>query len=207
MEKKGFILLENFKGDEKFFLIGFTLIEVMVVMMIIAVLVAILIPAMGAMVDKARVTQTLRVIENLRDACNMYYEDMGSFPREYEIGYNPSATSQHQLTYDQGGDWNGPYLDTPYKRADSPFAGWTGIYRPLTSWPSAPGGYGFDLNGDGSDETAGDGSLVRLDGCSQSVARKVNDIIDEGIPGTWTGTGKVEFGWGNRLVIYLSGER
>lgn len=188
-------------------LTGFTLVELIVVMAIIALLVTVLIPTVGHIRNRAKVTQVLRLVSTLRDACNMFYEDMGYFPTEFEIGHIPRIISQHQLTYDQGGNWNGPYLKTPYKRADSPFDGWTGVYSGLTSYPSNQGGSGFDLNGDGSDETRGGGSLVRLDGCDQHIAQMVNDVIDEGVPGPWTETGKVEFGWENRLVIYLTGER
>lgn len=182
---------------------GFTLLELTVVVVILAVLAAVLIPSVGNMLDKAKTTQVLRMVENLREACNMYYKDMGDFPAEWEV----SAASPHELSEDQGGNWIGPYLDTPLKQADSPFESTVRVYSPLTAPPSSPGGSGFDFDGDGSDGTDGDGSILYFANCPQNIAERVDNEIDEGVPGDW-GTGKVEYDTGaSELGIYLTGKR
>lgn len=187
---------------------GFTLLEIVVVIGVLAVLTATLVPVVAPLLDQAKITQTLRLIETLRKSCNMFYEDMHTFPTELELQDNPTSAAAHQLTQSQGGTWKGPYLENPYARTDSPCEGYTGVFRPLTAAPSDAGGLGFDLDGSGTEETAGDGAFLVLRGCGSRIAQRMNALLDAGVPGAWDQGGRVEYDAGvDRVAIYLTGGR
>jgi hypothetical protein len=74
---------------------------------------------------------------------------------------------------------------------------------------------GFDLNGDGTSETGqtgqnGPGNFVCFDKVSEATAKKINDILDKGVPENadeWKSKGKVEYQADGIINIYLIGGR
>jgi len=59
---------------------GFTLIEIMVVVGIIALLIGILLPALSKVQEKAKVTQTLGLMQEFAKACDSFQQEIGRYP-------------------------------------------------------------------------------------------------------------------------------
>lgn len=173
---------------------GFTLIELLVVIAIIGIMATVMAPVVGTSIDKARVAKMVALVKTLETACDAYYSDTGAYAYEYSTS---SAISYHRLAYDPGTvtGWSGPYIKKPLNRADNPFGTYIYLYSSL--------GSGFDLNGDGAVDKSGAGNFVRFN-ASQAHAQRINDIIDQGVSGTWSSTGAVTFS-GSTVSIYITG--
>ncbi len=59
---------------------GFTLIEIMVVIGIIALLVGILLPALSKVQERAKVTQTMGLMQEFAKACDAFHQEFGRYP-------------------------------------------------------------------------------------------------------------------------------
>ena len=84
--------------------VGFTLIEIMVVLTIIAMLAALVVPRLFKNVDKAKVQTTKAQIANLESALAGYKLDVGKFPTT-EQGLEALRTKPSGVEH-----WDGPYL-------------------------------------------------------------------------------------------------
>lgn len=133
--------------QHKFFVHGFTMLELIVVILIISVLSIFVAPKFFSRVDKAKEATAKAQLTVLSSALNVYRADMGSFPSN-EQGLSalvsaPSGSSK----------WTGPYLNgaLPLDPWDRPY-----IYRAqgqgrefeLLSYgqDGAPGGTGLDAD-------------------------------------------------------------
>jgi general secretion pathway protein G len=131
---------------------GFTLIEVMVVVIILGILAATIIPQFGKTVQNARVTRAQGDIHTLENALERYYLNMSRYPSTEEglrvlVEPPPGEASKA---------WSGPYIkQLPPDPWGNPYA-----YRsPGTSGPNRP----YDLwsrGGDGVD--GGEGEAMDL---------------------------------------------
>ena len=66
----------------------------------------------------------------------------------------------------------------------------------------------FDLDGDGTvDKSQGaGGNSLFFGGASEKDAKKIDDILDAGIPGNWMVAGKVKYdSTGGNTTLYLIG--
>lgn len=82
---------------------GFSLLELIVVMSILAVIGGMALPTVGKSVQRARVADTRRELNNLEVALTAYFEDTLAFPASFD-----------GLEHDPGDvpGWAGPYLRT-----------------------------------------------------------------------------------------------
>ena len=154
----------------------------------------------GKAIQKANAAKIIAVINTLETACEMHYIDTGRYASEYTIGV---PDIWNNLTKDPGNapGWNGPYIKKPLTRSDNPYRNHMVVSSSLTN---------FDLDGDGTVETFGEGNYVLFMSIPEVVARRVNDAFD-GPDGSgwaaddWQSRGRVELSAGVTLNIYLLG--
>lgn len=65
---------------------AFTLVEIMVVVVIIGLLAAVAIPAFKRIQQKSRLSTFLNDMRKIEDALNLYAQERGSFPPDYDGG-------------------------------------------------------------------------------------------------------------------------
>lgn len=176
---------------------AFTLLEILIVVVIIGILAALIAPQLSGAADDAKVAKILAVCDAVRAAQQGHYNDTGQLGVEDS---NSTNANQHLLSLTQTTTgWKGPYLDHPITVADNPF---NGRVRVLNTFGGDAGG-GFDLMGSGTDTVTGAGAYMVFYNVPQAAAQVANDIIDTGIGGTWSSTGRVEWTTNNRLIIFL----
>ena len=170
---------------------AFTLIELVLTIAIVVMLAAAMLPIVRLSIEDAKVAKVLELIDTLKVACQNHYFDTGKYAREYTAMNRPI---DHTLFMDPGySGWNGPYIVALLAAEDNPYGG---ILYLATAFPV----YGFDLDGDGARDKAGDGNMVDVRRISEGAARKINDKFDADVPGDWKVTGKV------RYLVYSNGD-
>lgn len=85
---------------------GFTLLELLTVVTIIAILAGLMIPVIGAVKKKAKITETRSRIDTLATAMRAYKDDTTEYPVEDDVD-NPTESFYYQLIY-RG--MNAPYV-------------------------------------------------------------------------------------------------
>lgn len=178
---------------------GFSLLEIVVAISIIAILVGVVGFRSGSAIQRGQASNFVQLVRNLEKAALTHYSDTGRYPREYSL---PQAASRRHLSAEQSyNGWNGPYIERPMARDDTNPFGQIHLYDSLSpgNWIS-----GFDLDGDGSVETTGDGCTLYLHDVPEEVARSLDETFDGGIGGDWFTTGRVV--WlesSSRVLVYI----
>ncbi|MEM6863451.1 MAG: hypothetical protein AAF627_22150 [Myxococcota bacterium] len=155
----------------------------------------------NGMTDKSRAAELVETIESLREPTSRYFQDTGQLPREYS-GYQ--GATYHRLALDPGVEgWNGPYIDEPIRSAWNPTGGNVHVYNYAVHRHT--GDDGFDLDGDGqADVTGTDACMISFWQVQPGVAELVDRAFDDGIPGSWTSGGRVEYQVNSlRLAVLL----
>lgn len=121
-------------------LLGFTMIELLIVLVIVGLLAALVGPALYKRIEPAKSSVAKAQIENFASALNAYYIDSGDFPTEQQglaaLRVKPSGVD----------NWQGPYLS---KEIPSDPWGLAYIYRS----PGRSGG--FEIVSMGKDKAEG----------------------------------------------------
>ena len=188
---------------------GFTLIELMVVVAVIGILAAMMLPRVGALVHNARVARLTALISTIETAATRYYVDTNDWAIEYSLPWYPQIwAKQLSLRQDRHG-WDGPYLASPLKKGDCPFGAvkwmYEGVGHGWFTGAGSAGATGFDLNGDGIIDATGwhTGNILTFYVLPQSVCVEIDRRYDEGVPGDWRQTGRVEQNHEGFITILL----
>lgn len=185
---------------------GFTLMEMIGVIAVIAILASMATPMIFEAIRNARISTQAEDINVLRAAVAQYFSDTGQFPT-----HNPASTAaggrrlmaDHTTSPISG--WNGPYIEQELENR-------IGTSDNIQLLTQTSANYQFDLDGDGTVDTAGV-SVLRIDNVSDSVAEKMSEIMDGDIDGTgtgaWNAAGRVKrFGSNSDhahiLLVYIS---
>ncbi|MEL6869508.1 MAG: type II secretion system protein [Pseudomonadota bacterium] len=183
---------------------GFTLMEMIGVVAVIAILASMATPMIFDAIRNARVTAFVEDVNVVRTAVARYYQDTSSFPDHRN---NTTNLSQRRLLSNNPaspvGGWNGPYLETDL---ENPFN--EGSFGGVLFESNA--NYQFDLDGDGNIDTTRV-SVLRMDGVSDSEAKKISNILDgDGDVttgnGAWNVAGRVKRYGSGGIIVYLAQE-
>jgi len=178
---------------------GFSLLEIVVAISIIAILVGVVGFRSGSAVQRGQASSLVQLVKTLEKASLTHYSDTGRYPREYAV--HRGAQHRHLSGSPTFNGWSGPYIERPLARDDSNPFGDINLYDTLTpgNWIS-----GYDLDGDGTVETTGNGCTLYLHNVPEEVAEQLDSTLDGGIPGDWFTTGRVV--WlenTNRVLVYI----
>ncbi|MEO0574249.1 MAG: prepilin-type N-terminal cleavage/methylation domain-containing protein [Pseudomonadota bacterium] len=169
---------------------GFTLMEMIGVVAVIAILASMATPMIFDAIRNARITAFVEDVNVMRTAVARFYEDTGDFPDHEPTSSN---AGNHQLLSDNPSSpiagWNGPYIEA---ELGNPFN--EDGFRRIQVETGAD--YQFDLDGDGTVDTSS-AVVLRVDGVSDTEARRVSDILDGDADvttgnGAWNAAGRVK---------------
>jgi len=173
------------------------LLELVITLALIAILVGVVSFRSSSVLEKGRVSAIVQLAKNLQTACVTFNSDTGLYAEELP-GY---AATRKDLSADQTtvAGWAGPYIDKPLANPGSNPYGNCYLYRQATSGNNA----GYDLDADGTPEITGNACSLRLDSITQEVAQRIDEALDKGFTGTWTGTGNVNYDAARQRVHIL----
>jgi type II secretory pathway pseudopilin PulG len=182
----------------------------MVVVAIIGVLGAALLPQVTGLVEKAKASKMVGIVDSLKTACASYFSDTGAYAWEYAAPWYTGA-GNHRLSLNPGvSGWAGPYLQSVLDRGSNPYNAQVWVYSTINNWGTAGGTAGFDLDGNGTSDTPTNaGNYVIFYNIPLTVAQKVNDMIDgdSATNANWQITGQVEYMNNYYVAVYLVGGR
>jgi general secretion pathway protein G len=141
--------------------LGFTLVEILIVVIILGILAAIIIPQFANASSDARVTNLRTTLANVRNQIEVFKcqhnETAPALSGMWALLTGPSDTNEADSVAPTGNHW-GPYLQAP---PVNPFNNNTGVTSdpidPNAGWYYQPNGLGFTFyarNMDGSINTA-----------------------------------------------------
>ena len=179
---------------------GFSLVVLVFSLSILTFLGGVVSMRASGMTNKARAAKIISMVESLRTPVVLYREDTGAWPIEYS---NRTGANVHRLAFDPGvTGWEGPYIEDPIRRSMNPTGGTVNLYNQI------PNGFtnsnGIDIDGDGTSDYAGtQGSIILFTGIDEEIAVKVDAAFDEGLAGTWSDAGRVEYNTARRQLAVL----
>lgn len=170
---------------------GFTLMEMIGVMAVIAILAAVATPKIFDAIEDAKANAFVQEANMAKVAAAEFYKDTGRWPRH--IPSHSNSRYHNLMVNDLNGSgkpipgWDGPYLDRELVNQVV-----AGGYQEVRTANGA--NWACDLDGDGNRDGAF--LVYRADGISDTLARRISNIIDKDgdiVSGNkrWQSAGKV----------------
>ena len=176
---------------------GFSLLEIIIAVSVIAILAGVISLRSGNVIDSARATKVVGLANTLKLACASYHADTGTYAREYagsSIG-NRRLSGTQTVT-----GWNGPYIEAPLSvTGTNPYGGRINVY----DRPNASSVSGFDIDGDGIEDVTTLGNIMYLDSVEDVEAKRIDNLMDAGLGGTWGDSGRVRYDAPNKRLLIL----
>jgi len=176
---------------------GFSLIELVIAMAILAILVGVVSMRSGSLLDRSKVTKITQAVDALKTAVVLYHTDTGQY------AYHTNGASRRLVTSTIAG-WDGPYIDDADLSRNNPF----GVMYIDNTHDCFGRVTGWDLDGDGTEETTGASNSVLLTGITPDMADKLDMHYDNGMAGTgaatWDKVGRFQYNSGNSSgVVFI----
>ncbi len=176
---------------------GFSLIELVIAMAILAILVGVVSMRSGSLLDRSKVTKITQAVDALKTAVVLYHTDTGAYT------YHTTGSNRRLVASTVSG-WDGPYIDDGDLGRNNPF----GIMYIDNNHDGFGRVSGWDLDGDGTEETTGNCNVVLLTGIDADMAQKLDQHYDNGMSGsgaaTWDAVGRFQYVASNSSgVIFL----
>ncbi len=176
---------------------GFSLIELVIAMAILAILVGVVSMRSGNLLDRSKVTKITQACDAIKTAAVLFHTDTGRYP------YHTTAASR-QLVVDTYAGWDGPYIDDADLSRNNPF----GVMYVDNNHDGFGRVTGWDLDGDGTEETTGSCTVIYLSGITAEMADKLDNHYDNNMAGTggatWDKAGRFQYVAANLSgVIFL----
>ena len=117
-------------------LLGFTLLEMVIVVAIIALLAGILVPVAINQVDEAQETRAIGDVKAIANALLLYKKDTGVWPTNRRMLYTDGNRAQSENGWENPG--NAEHVERPLRTNQPAAVGWSGPY--MTSFAADPWG-------------------------------------------------------------------
>ena len=151
---------------------GFTLIEILVVVGIIALLIGILLPALSKVQERARMTQTMGLMQEFAKACDAFQQEFGRYPGlvpEEILANDPKISGTENAMLElMGGGVRKNDVDTSTYDNFKPASGW----EPLVFTPTGQPAFEVKINVG----KIGDGPFINGKQYPPFFAPKANDL-------------------------------
>ena len=151
---------------------GFTLIEILVVVGIIALLIGILLPALSKVQERARMTQTMGLMQEFAKACDAFQQEFGRYPGlvpEEILANDPQISGTENAMLElMGGGVRKNDVDTSTYDNFKPASGW----EPLVFTPTGQPAFEVKINVG----KIGDGPFINGKQYPPFFAPKANDL-------------------------------
>jgi len=169
---------------------GFTLIEMIGVLAVISILAAMVVPKIFDVIADSKATRTASEVQTYQASVAKWYKDIGSLQSLVAAGtLTATDAAFHTALSKNGGTtsttglwakWRGPYLDA----IGAPAIGTSVVIGTAAGTATVVGtdATGWDLNSDGTAETAATNQVVAMTfaGVSQTEFDRVEAILDSG---------------------------
>lgn len=90
---------------------GFSLIELVIVVSVLAILAAVVTPQINKLVTKSKVSRLESELKTIKNAVNSAYADIGFLPRDVKKNQDPGLMAKSKVPKAYKEKWEGPYLD------------------------------------------------------------------------------------------------
>jgi prepilin-type N-terminal cleavage/methylation domain-containing protein len=160
---------------------GFSAIEVVLTIVVFAILMGVVRMRSSHLLDRSKVTSIIQAAGELKSACVLFHTDTARYARH--------AEGEETLFQSPLEGWNGPYLTESKTRLEKHLGAWRldnshGGFEQTTGW---------DLDGDGKEETAGPCNVLCLTGIDRDLAAELDRYYDPGRGKVWEQAGRFQY--------------